>query len=169
MLIFFSFQAALAAATREAAPRFSDYPVTKIYRGKPAPAQSSSSSAHRFRTVIREGEQQGPNFAGHYTVVIWGCGTSCAQFAIVDAMTGQTYDPPFRLITWGDEEGLLKQSGLHFRLDSSLFVAQGCPEEKNCAARYYEWKDNRLILLTTRPVERFSSPRTEPPAITVRP
>src|SRR5438105_1150903 len=31
----------------------------------------------------------GPNFAGHYTVVTWGCGTECQMHAILDGRTGQ--------------------------------------------------------------------------------
>jgi hypothetical protein len=168
LLFVVPFGSAFSTTKTEPVQRFTDFPVREIYRGKPAPAQPTSRFAHRFRTVIRKGAQEGPNFAGHYTVVIWGCGTSCAQFAIVDAVTGETYDPPFDGITWGDEKGFLKQYGLHFRLDSSLFVAQGCPEEKNCAARYYEWKDNSFVLLNTEPVERFPPPSPEPPTITVK-
>ena len=31
---------------------------------------------------------KGPNFAGHYFVVNWGCGSGCLMLVIVDAMTG---------------------------------------------------------------------------------
>ena len=32
---------------------------------------------------------EGPNYAGHYRVVVWGCGTSCAMFAVVDLRNGK--------------------------------------------------------------------------------
>jgi len=164
--------ASLAVASTPKAkplPRFEDFPVREVYRGKPAAPKLKSRLARAFRTVIRKGASEGPNFAGHYTVVIWGCGISCAQFAIVDASTGETYDPPFEGITWHDGAGFLKDTGLHFRLDSSLFVAEGCPEEKDCAARYYRWNGNRLVLIRTEVAERHPEPEPEPAAITVRP
>lgn len=169
IFLFIQLANALAAENTNPLPCFEDFRVAEVYQGKPAPAQPKSAFANRFRSVIRQGAEKGPNFAGHYTVIVWGCGTSCAEFAIVDALTGRTYDSPFGLITWGDDKGMLKASGLHFRLDSSLFLAQGCPMEKNCAARYYKWNDDHLVLLRTAPVERFPVPHPEPPATTVRP
>ena len=64
-----------------------------------------------FRTRIREGVKKGwgvridgkwgtdqnrpgPNFAGHYIIVIWGCGTGCIQMAMSNAATGAVYGPP---------------------------------------------------------------------------
>jgi hypothetical protein len=129
-ILFFSvfeFQAAFGATTTDALPRFSDFPVQSTYRGRPAPAQLTSRFDHRFQTVIRKGADEGPNFAGHYTVVIWGCGTSCAQFVIVDASSGTVYDPPFESVVGGDAKGSLREWGLHFQLDSALFVAPRVP------------------------------------------
>ena len=120
--------------------------------------------------MIRKQAAEGPNFAGHYTVAIWGCGTSCAQFAIVDNATGEVFDPPFDGVTWGDERGDLKKFGIHFGDDSSLLIVQGCPEEKNCAARYYNWDGRSLRLLHKEPVDRFPPIPEAPPAdVTVRP
>jgi hypothetical protein len=148
---------------------FAQYPANEGFSGSPAPPRLATAAQREFRTVLREGAKKGPNFAGHYTVVVWGCGTSCAQVAIIDAITGRISDPPFKLITWDDGNGFLKQYGLHFTLSSSLFVAEGCPEEKNCAIRSYEWKGNKLVLLRTRPVERFPLVPAEPSRITVKP
>lgn len=169
ILLLLLFRTGLFAVEQQKAPAFQDYPVSDTFRGKPVPADPTSAFAHRYRTVIREGARKGPNFSGHYTVVIWGCGTSCAQFAIVDANTGHTCDPPYFGITWGDEQGFLKQWGLHYQLNSSLFIADGCPEEKNCAAPYYQWNGERLVLLHTMPIERVQQPPSVPPAVTAKP
>ncbi len=55
---------------------------------------------------------RGPRFAGHYTVVTWGCGTERRMLAIVDAGTdGVCVVPnPLRL-------------GAVYRKDSSLLGA----------------------------------------------
>src|ERR1700743_182434 len=83
---------------------FSQYSVTSIFKGAPAKPQLTSETARRFRTVISEGANKGPNFAGHYTVVTWGCGADCASFAIVDALTGKVFDPRFA-VSFENTEG----------------------------------------------------------------
>jgi len=87
-------------------PRFEDMPVTEKFAGKPAPVKLLTTEARRYRTVIREGAREGPNFAGHFTIVTWGCGAGCVQFAIVDAKTGLVYSPRFYVAarTHFDEE-----------------------------------------------------------------
>lgn len=42
-----------------------------------------------FRTRTREAMAGGVNFAGHYVVATWGCGTECESGHIVDARTGR--------------------------------------------------------------------------------
>lgn len=49
--------------------------------------------ARRYRTVLLKGAAEGANFAGHYSIVGWGCGTSCVQFAVVDLESGQVIFP----------------------------------------------------------------------------
>lgn len=36
----------------------------------------------------------GLNFAGHYCLAYWGCGSPCQMAAIVDMKTGIVYDAP---------------------------------------------------------------------------
>lgn len=45
-----------------------------------------------FITRIKEGCKDGINFAGHYTLIYWGCGTACQYGVIVDRKTGIIYD-----------------------------------------------------------------------------
>lgn len=131
-------------------PRFEDYPARDTFRGTPAPVDlSSAEGARRFRTVLREGARKGPNFAGRYTYVQWGCGSPCQQFAIVDARTGR--------VTFGPESLTV---GASYRLDSELLIAnpvenwmEGYGELAVDAvggygrAVYYRWDGRRLIPL----------------------
>jgi len=79
--------------TKDRAPQFDDFPVRTIYRGRPAPVDFRSDPTTRhFRTRLTQGAKASPDFAGHYTVVEWGCGTSCGVSTIVDAITGKIYD-----------------------------------------------------------------------------
>lgn len=71
---------------------FSAYKVS-VYKGKLAqPDFRTDTAAWEFRTQIRsQCKENGINFAGHFTVVQWGCGTECSEFAIVDRITGHIY------------------------------------------------------------------------------
>ena len=91
-------------------PRFTDYAVHSVYRGKPAAVDfTSDPGSRRYRTVLTRAEARGPNFAGHYTVATWGCGSPCQSNVVLDAATGRivasfassigaTYRPDSRLL-----------------------------------------------------------------------
>jgi len=144
--------------TKEPELRFKDFPVHKIFRGRPA--SPVFPKGFGFPTKVREAARKGPNFAGHYTIANWGCGSGCESFAVVDAISGKLYNPrPFGALGvpfQGRADGRA-YGGLGYRLDSALLIADGCPEEdrpgdaasEKCAARYYTWKDHQFHLLAT--------------------
>ena len=104
-----------AQAQELTSPRFEDYPVSERFRGTPAPVNlRSARGASMFRTKLREGAQKGPNFAGHYTVITWGCGSDCRSVAIFDARTGRVYFAPFTVSIPADAD---------YRLNSRLLIA----------------------------------------------
>ena len=123
------------------APPFEKYGVSLTFQGKPAAVDlTTDKKAPRFRTVLREGAADGPNFADHYTVVTWGCGAGCQSHAIVDAVSGRVFMVPF---TTGN--------GLAFRRESRLLVAD--PAEQ-CAdpqllgpdvSTWFEWDGRTLV------------------------
>ena len=63
-------------------PTFSAFGVPLQIAGTPAISDVFKGGARMFRIRITEGALRGPNFAGLYTVVQWGCGTGCAELAI---------------------------------------------------------------------------------------
>ena len=143
-----------AQAPATAVPQFAEHEAAQGFIGTPAVPQMNTSNAKRFHTVIREGTAKGPNFDGHYTVVEWGCGAGCAQFSIVDAVTGKVYDPPFPSVAFVSGDGrFIQNSGIRYQLDSSLLVISGCPGGKHCAEWYYEWTGSTLKLVEKRPVK----------------
>jgi hypothetical protein len=140
---------------------FDKYPVTSTFKGIPATPKLTTDAEQRFRTVITEGAKKGPNFAGHYTVITWGCGAACASFAIVDATTGAVFEPPFTTVSFESDKGqFFQQSGLHYQPDSSLFVIQGCPDGKDCAEHLYRWTGEKLEQVGSEPLKPL--PRTAP-------
>lgn len=139
------------AATAQQQLSFQNYSV-KVEREKPVSPKAETSIARENISVIRVALQHGPNFAGHYTVADWGCGTSCAAFVIVDDRTGRIYEPPE--ISKGVDLGV---AGPEFRQDSSLMVVTNCPPPtmyglKNCRRKFYRWDGSHLRLLKTEPV-----------------
>ena len=120
-----------------ARPDFTDYVVEKIYTGAPAPPKLDRDQ-RTFRTMIREGAKSKVEFAGHYTVPRWGCGSGCSTFVIVDSITGTVYNgfnvADFSL-TWMEKHG--EQERIEFHPNSRLIKINGCINEQNCG--FYDY------------------------------
>jgi hypothetical protein len=82
--------ASIGGQTRQNVLRFEDFPVVAKFEKRPAEPVIVSND-RTYRTRIREGAQKGPNFAGHYTIVEWECGTGCVVFVVIDAISGRIY------------------------------------------------------------------------------
>jgi hypothetical protein len=146
----------------ESNPRFEDFPVASSFHGKPA--SPVFPKGRPFPPEIQEAARKGPNFAGHYTIAEWGCGSGCVSFAIMDAISGRVnYPTPFVGLTIpyrGAANGR-QYDGLQYRLDSSLFIADGCLEDPvtddsskvdiDCGTKYYKWERNRFVLILSVP------------------
>ena len=107
---------------------YATYPVPTTYKGPPAPAKLVGKMQNHFRTVIREGAISGPNFAGHFTIVSWGCGTSCSSFVIVNAIDGRVYEPSTPVVGFGDGSLDTDGIGIFYRLDSAVIAINACTE-----------------------------------------
>ncbi len=96
--------------------------VTK-FEGTPAKIDfSSNPSLEMFYTTVSKQAAEGPNFAGHFTFIHWGCGTDCISYAIIDAITGKsiynnieglspTFDINSRLLIFNPKENFEKLKG----------------------------------------------------------
>ncbi|TLS78237.1 hypothetical protein FE236_00315 [Mariprofundus erugo] len=133
------------------APKFEAYSSGDVFKGEPAlPDVKSDPRSKLFRTAIREGARRGPNFAGHYTIVSWGCGAATACWAIVDAQSGEVFHPANLQTTdnvnidyaIADADDRLVQ----YRPDSKLLVVIGGinedPELRGIS--YFVWEHNAL-------------------------
>jgi hypothetical protein len=140
------------------APRFEDYPARGVYRGPIARVRLDSKMARMFRTRLREGSRTGPNFAGHYTVVIWGCGTGCAQMGVADARTGRVYFPPLEYMDIPDME-TAESHARDFRLGSRLLVlTQNHYDGRGGYAAFYYLFDNNRFRLLRKAEEHWPQP-----------
>ena len=96
------------------APLFARY-STPVYAGPIAlPDFAGRDRAYAaFHTRITDGANAGPNFAGHFALVTFGCGTECSEGFLIDVASGQVYPLPV-----GGEENL--NLTLQFVKDSML-------------------------------------------------
>jgi hypothetical protein len=84
-----------------------------------------------LRTALREGAKDGSNFAGHFTIVGWGCGGGCLDFGILDAENGHVYFPPeiqdisVMNVATAAGETTHDYDALRFKPDSNLLVVLG--------------------------------------------
>jgi hypothetical protein len=135
---------------------FEDYPAKLLLPNSRLAAKVTlaTAQARRYRTVISEGGMQSVNFAGHFRLVTWGCGTDCRSFAIVDRTTGIARTPDaIQCITgaMGND-----QDRLDFRPDSSLLVVNGFINEEEEGSFFYEWTGSELKLLRRLPLVKES-------------
>jgi tetratricopeptide (TPR) repeat protein len=151
-------------------PRFEDYPATQKFTRRPAAPLVSNRRTRLYRTMIRQDAQAGPNFAGHYTIARWGCGSTCVGFAVIDARTGRVYFHPQALQAM--QVPYQAEDVLQFRPDSRLLIISGEilsvePDRPSGPASvgkfYYEWRNNRFTLLETVNVRREESAPPLPP------
>ena len=149
--------------TQSESPRFSDYPVREVYKGRIAPVILDTKRARMFRSRLREDSRQGTNFAGHYTVVFWGCGTGCAQMAVVDARTGRVYWPPldYTDIPSPPDEDPARHP--NFRPDSKLLVlTRSHYDGRGGRTAYYYLFDKNRFRLLRRAEERDPDSESSP-------
>lgn len=139
-----------SVAAQTSVPQFSDYAVNERFNGKTAPLVFTKE-AKVFRTRLREAAREKPNFAGHFIVTAWGCGSGCVEGAIIDARTGRIFMLPHSLCCWGAVDDNFKP--IEFRPNSRLIVLTGARNEKegDNAVRFYKFENNRLILLSSKP------------------
>lgn len=91
----------------------------EVYTGPIAEINFESSEfpeAGNFTNAITEAVSEGVNFAGHFVIAEWGCGTNCQDHAIVDVMTGN-------IVAFG----IPSEAGLSFDTGSSLIMTNPAP------------------------------------------
>lgn len=140
------------------APRFENFPV-KVYTAKNAkPILDSDPKTKAFRTRIKEWSKEKPNFAGHFILATWGCGSDCTQLAIIDAISGKVFYPAevSTNVATNVHQALLEggdfwhnSGALKFSVDSKLLVLIGMPNEDTArrGISYYVWNGTQLTLI----------------------
>jgi hypothetical protein len=155
LLMLGLFNSAFAASV----PQYSDYATALMCKKKMPLALdfSSDKKAVAFRSRLEAVANDDPNFAGHYILTSWGCGTFCEQLAIIDVETGKVYMPQINNPAW--ENYLIGWSYETPHADSKLLIVNAqlttVPRSDPNALKgkfrrekaYYKWENNKLILL----------------------
>jgi hypothetical protein len=134
------------ATAQNRIPQFRDYSVSEVYSGRTAPLALGRDD-RMFKTRLAwAAKKQRPNFAGHYILTSWGCGTMCLMGAVIDAKTGKVYWWNFSICCWSfdvDE----KFEPIEFRLNSKLLVFSGARNEKDgdVGAHFYKFENGRFV------------------------
>ncbi|WP_407540487.1 hypothetical protein Q0M94_03550 [Deinococcus radiomollis] len=99
-----------------------------------------------FRTMIVMGAKTGAAFANHYRVAAWGCGTACADGALIDTRSGQVIPiprmnlgfevkPDSRLLIlspFADHETVAQRKAMAVNVLPTYYVLQGRRLEQIC-------------------------------------
>ena len=138
-----------------ALPKFEDFPVTKIFKGKPSPPVLSTPRARRFSTQLRMHAAYGADFAGHFKLAKWGCGAGCVFVAVIDSITGAVYFAPFSfqdayLPQPDGQRKILCNHSSDYQLDSELFLAEGAIGNE-VGTHYYRWHNRKFTLVHFEP------------------
>lgn len=98
---------------------FDDFKVDEIINESGADLDLSSHNAgNSFRTRIRKAfAEDSTNFAGHYSLVYWGCGTACQSGVIIDRLNRKIFDLP------------AANSGYDFKPDSRMLFVNAPNED----------------------------------------
>ena len=132
----------------QAPPRFEGYPALGAYNGKNAPLALASKNDRAYRTQLRAAAAQKPNFAGHYIVTTWGCGSGCVMGAVLDANSGRVVWLPHTICCWPVDVDD-KFQPVAYRWDSRLMIFSGARNEKEGdeGTHYYEFKDGKFVYI----------------------
>ncbi len=131
-------------------PEFRNYPATVENAIATGITQTDEPDSTTYKDKLNESLQNGVNFAGHFVLSTWGCGTDCQSSAIIDAQTGNVLFPTQIGVTSFGAGGLKDKQPLQYQSDSRLLIINGYPttgdsgKDVRAGAWYYEWTGTEL-------------------------
>lgn len=138
----------LTAQKATDAIRPDEFPVADIYTGKTKlpDFKGRDKAFNSFRTRIRNGMNQGPSFAGEFSVIQIGCGTGCSFVVVGNNRTGQ----PFEFPRGGENSMYLT---LKYQLTSKLMIAQWADyDQSRCFIEHFRFDGSSWTALAKRDV-----------------
>lgn len=161
--IFLAFSSTVFA--QSAMPTFTQY-AAKVEKIKNVKVNlRSHKNANMFRTNLRNAAKEGVNFAGHYILTTWGCGTNCTQSAIIDARNGRVFFPDqLEGAGFGFCELPDDTEPIVSRADSRLLILSGFKggdlslNNAPCGIYYLEWTGTKFNQVKFEEKKRIETP-----------
>lgn len=100
------------------------------------------------KAIIENAARKNPNFAGHYRIAEWGCGTECQTGVIIDLLSGKMY------ILSTSEWGRLYKTGSKLLIENPpLDAVESKHRPEYAFPVYHVWTGSKFKLLcnTTAP------------------
>lgn len=141
-----------------AKPEYRDYPA-KVYRGVAHPVTIDQHTRH-FKTQFMATNGQAINFAGHYVINEFACGTdACTALLWVDVKTGKGrfFEPRTFTGCYSGDEYIEPQ--LNYQANSRLLIAVSRKEDdqgvsdNRCRVYYYVENNGEMALIESRPTQ----------------
>lgn len=150
MIFAFAFNG-LPPAKAADVPKFSQYKAARTYSGAAVAPILDTPGKRMFKTRIRDGVRgKRSNFAGEWIIVAWGCGTTCATGAVVNARTGVVVEIPFSICcAQAFHDGF---RAIEARRNSRLIIFAGLlNEDPPMAAHFFEFTGRGFRRVATIP------------------
>ena len=126
------------------APLFSKYPVSSAYKGGNHRLLENDTGFFEIDWTRKQAINEKPNFAGHYVVYTFNCGTGAMCGEILNIKTGMVAAKlPYPYIS----ENLT----INTKIDSALMIVSGIPldqDDKKIRREYYLISKNGLKKIT---------------------
>lgn len=125
--------AMMSPAYAQRVPAFKDCPrVVQSINSTPR-LVFADARIRRYRSVLRDAASGPVNFAGHYVLAEWGCGSGCVMAAAIDKKSGRVVPLPFTVSDWP----LDVSEPIAYRADSCMLIVRGSRNENGEHGTYF--------------------------------
>ena len=139
---------ASASAQDKPLPKFKDYPVKTIYKGKHAKPKITGDLKRYYESSYTSAIEGGVTFAGEYAIAERPCGSTCVMPDIVSVKTGKVVKVPFSISGWREYHDDFEP--VEVKPGSRLIVFLGARNEQlPLGLHYYVLEKGRLKFLRT--------------------
>lgn len=123
-------------------PRLADYTagLTKIDHYEKAIVPSVKGSSRCIRDLAYD-RAAPPDFADRYTLFLTGCGSGCAEFCLIDRITGSVF--PGFIFSGGPKVGFVRESNLVIVKHTDGMYGDSNPFYADC----YLWEKDHFRFL----------------------
>jgi hypothetical protein len=133
-------------------------PAARLHKPAAKP-DVSSGRAHHYRTRLREEAKEGANYNGHFRVAMWGCGSNCMEWAIIDLATGRVWMSEEQVESYwsADFDNVNVPDWMEYYKNSSLLYLHDWTGRRKDRTfdrrRVYVWKNGAPRLVRTEDLD----------------